>query len=432
MNIFISWSGKQSEEIAKKFDNFLKSVVQTATTFFSVNDIKKGDFWRKKLHEGLDKSSAGIFVLTSENLNSQWLMYEAGIISSHFLNHNIFPILFTDNIAHKETGPLSDFQITKFEKEDIKKLVFDLIEKHDGKLSHEDYLRKEEVFSVLWPKFHRSVRKIKETIQYTSDFNKITLGQNLNPSYSSVLKSISNQLNTTGKSIKNDELNNILLGIYKNLYDSRFHTAPPIDDDTLSYVFYKEIRFELDSCKKNIDRINKGSVGIYQEKVRNFWRDKIMRRIQISLWTTNISPFEGSFGRTNNPDLIKAQAEAIKQRNVKITRVFIYDPRGSEDFNLLKELMKAQINIGIEVRAIPIRVFKEIKGYFPTPIHSEDFMILDNKWLYLTNTDEERVTSTELIGDSWYVDPGIEYSKEIHRQSFLLTLENIEDKIVKI
>ncbi len=43
MKIFISWSGDHSKAIASALNVWLPKVFHSATTFFSEDDIKKGD-----------------------------------------------------------------------------------------------------------------------------------------------------------------------------------------------------------------------------------------------------------------------------------------------------------------------------------------------------------------------------------------------------
>lgn len=49
MKVFISWSGKLSQKIAKELSEWLPSIIQTIEVFYSPDDIKKGENWDSRL-----------------------------------------------------------------------------------------------------------------------------------------------------------------------------------------------------------------------------------------------------------------------------------------------------------------------------------------------------------------------------------------------
>ncbi|TOB16344.1 TIR domain-containing protein, partial [Vibrio parahaemolyticus] len=125
MKIFISWSGDTSRRVAEAIREWLPTVLQTVQPYFTPSDIEKGTRWSSDIAAELDGSMAGIFCVTRENLNSQWLMFEAGAISKKVDQSLVCPILIgMDN--SDINGPLTQFQTTLFEKSDVKRLVFDL------------------------------------------------------------------------------------------------------------------------------------------------------------------------------------------------------------------------------------------------------------------------------------------------------------------
>lgn len=120
MKIFISWSGEKSKEIAEFLKNWIEQIIQVAEPWISV-DIDKGKRWNTEISESLEHSKVGIFCITKENLNSPWILFEAGAISK---SNDSYVCTFLIDINPTDlTGPLSLFQATKYKKDDIFKLL---------------------------------------------------------------------------------------------------------------------------------------------------------------------------------------------------------------------------------------------------------------------------------------------------------------------
>src|SRR5687767_13125889 len=80
-NIFISWSGEPSRKVAEALHGWLPMVIQAATPWMSNSDIEKGQRWGNEIAARLSQIDIGIVCLTPDNLNSPWLLFEAGAIS---------------------------------------------------------------------------------------------------------------------------------------------------------------------------------------------------------------------------------------------------------------------------------------------------------------------------------------------------------------
>lgn len=122
MKVFISWSGERSHAIASALHDWLPSVIQTIETWISDADINKGARWAEKLAAGLEQTHVGIICLTPDNLNAPWLLFEAGSLSKIQQDTYVCTFLFELMPADIQ-GPLAQFQSTKADKEDIKKLI---------------------------------------------------------------------------------------------------------------------------------------------------------------------------------------------------------------------------------------------------------------------------------------------------------------------
>lgn len=157
MKVFISWSGELSRELAEAFRNWLPSVLQVVRPYFTPSDIEKGARWSSHIAQELAESRIGVFCLTRENLSSAWIMFEAGAISKVVGDAHVCPILFGLE-ASDLTGPLSQFQVTQFNKTDMHKLI-SAINEESGEQKLLDQTR-DSVFEMWWPKLENQVAEI--------------------------------------------------------------------------------------------------------------------------------------------------------------------------------------------------------------------------------------------------------------------------------
>lgn len=125
MRVFLSWSGETSRELAEVFRTWLPSVIQAVKPYFSPSDIEKGTKWNSEISKSLDESDFGIIFLTKSNTEKPWLLFESGALSKSFERANVCPIMFGIE-STDVSGPLSHFQLTNFNKREIRQLV-DLI-----------------------------------------------------------------------------------------------------------------------------------------------------------------------------------------------------------------------------------------------------------------------------------------------------------------
>jgi TIR domain len=154
MKVFISWSGQTSKNIAEIFRQWLPTVIQIAIPYYSPDDITKGTRWNSEISLELNESKIGIICLTKDNLESPWIMFEAGALSKNIDNSKVCPILFGLEPTDIQ-GPLVQFQAARFNKEEIKKVVRMInAEGGDNALNSETF---EQVFEVWWPKLSERI-----------------------------------------------------------------------------------------------------------------------------------------------------------------------------------------------------------------------------------------------------------------------------------
>ena len=121
MKLFISWSGSRSKAVAEAFYEWLPAVIHAVKPWFSP-DMDKGSRWNTEISGQLQNSNFGLICLTAENLNSPWILFEAGALSKTLEKTFVCPYLL-DIGPDVLRGPLAQFQSTKFNRDDTKKLL---------------------------------------------------------------------------------------------------------------------------------------------------------------------------------------------------------------------------------------------------------------------------------------------------------------------
>ncbi|MGI4750677.1 MAG: TIR domain-containing protein [Janthinobacterium lividum] len=163
MKIFISWSGNTSKEVAEYLRTWIEQIIQAAEPWISV-EINKGKRWNQEISLKLEESKIGIFCITKENLNAPWILFEAGAISK---SHDSFVCTFLIDLQPTDLiGPLSLFQATKFNKEDVFKLLTTInqsIAKYGGRSLSIETLKS--LFEKFYPELEIKIKQILSIIK---------------------------------------------------------------------------------------------------------------------------------------------------------------------------------------------------------------------------------------------------------------------------
>lgn len=161
MKIFISWSGNKSKNVATYLKSWIEQIIQAADPWISV-DIDKGKKWNGEIINELAESRVGIICLTRENLNSPWILFEAGALSK--ASDSYVCTFLVDVTPTDLTGPLSIFQATKFNKEDLFKLLTSInnnVKSAGGKSLTVENLKS--LFKVFYPQLEEEINNIIST-----------------------------------------------------------------------------------------------------------------------------------------------------------------------------------------------------------------------------------------------------------------------------
>lgn len=148
MNVFISWSGKKSREVALALREWLPSVLQAVKPWMSAEDIDAGARWNAEINKQLESTTVGILCLTKTNQTRPWVMFEAGALAKTLQGTFVIPYLIDLAPAEVEAGPLTQFQIKVANKDDTWHLLLTLNKALTTPLP-EDQLRR--TFEKFWP-----------------------------------------------------------------------------------------------------------------------------------------------------------------------------------------------------------------------------------------------------------------------------------------
>jgi len=162
MDIFISWHGAKSQFVAENLKLWLKMVLQNTNPWISSDDLPKGSRWNPELSSKLERVQSGIICLTSSNLNSNWIHFEAGAKST---SSNIWTLLL--NLDHKNVEyPLAQFNHSNADnKKDFFKMIKAINNSMDTSLEKE-ILQK--TFEKNWDEIETIFKKAS-TIEESKD-----------------------------------------------------------------------------------------------------------------------------------------------------------------------------------------------------------------------------------------------------------------------
>lgn len=156
MQIFISWSGERSKQIAEEFRHWLPEVIQSVRPYFTPDDVSKGQRWAADIAENLQSSQFGLFCLTAENLKAPWLLFEAGAVSKDSRDGRVCPLLFGVDPAQL-AGPLLQFQATPYSRDEIFKFMRAVNVETDAPLNE---IQLKRAFDRCWDELDEKIQAI--------------------------------------------------------------------------------------------------------------------------------------------------------------------------------------------------------------------------------------------------------------------------------
>jgi hypothetical protein len=170
-NVFICWSGHRSERLGGALRTYLPKFIpgllqNPDDSLFMSADIAKGSRWFDEVEKELDSATAGLVCLTREALQSGWIHFEAGALARAVRKNDKRSgrrggALYTYLLGVQPDelrGPLSEFQSTRFDREDTKRFCAAMVTSmHDNAPTRDAW---ESSFDANWQGFADAVKEI--------------------------------------------------------------------------------------------------------------------------------------------------------------------------------------------------------------------------------------------------------------------------------
>ena len=143
--------------MAHALREWLPTVIQSVEPWMSGSDIDQGARWSPEIATQLEQANIGIICLTPDNVLSPSLHFEAGALSKALDKSRVCTYLL-DLDPTDLRWPLADFQATRANKEETKKLLI-TINKALGVQSL-PVERLEKTFDRWWPELEAQITKL--------------------------------------------------------------------------------------------------------------------------------------------------------------------------------------------------------------------------------------------------------------------------------
>jgi hypothetical protein len=166
LQIFVSWSQQRSREVAEAFREWLPKALPGVSPWISSEDITKGRPWFTAISEQLRQSKVCLICVTPENVKSPWLFYEAGGVAHAMQDALTCSYLIGVEPSALSGTPLAQFQATRFDKEDTRRLIRDF----NRQLEHphnEELLQT--AFDRNWTSLQRKLTRVLTSMNKLDD-----------------------------------------------------------------------------------------------------------------------------------------------------------------------------------------------------------------------------------------------------------------------
>jgi hypothetical protein len=112
MKVLVSGSGPRAEGLREYLGRELPSLFPQIE-FISTSEIPDHSQWTPNAYEILREVDLGIFLLSSRNLTSGRMNFEAGAVSLRIEDSRLFTLLTDDTLDVGDLGPFTNFQATR-------------------------------------------------------------------------------------------------------------------------------------------------------------------------------------------------------------------------------------------------------------------------------------------------------------------------------
>jgi hypothetical protein len=148
--------------MAKALADWLPCVVQAVDPWISSKDIDRGSIWFNEIFEQLKDTNFGIVLVTKENQDKPWLLFESGALSKGLAENRICTVLVDLNVRDIDSAsPLRQLNHTTLDRDGVLGLVKTINKKLDsGQLQEK---RLEQTFNAMWAELAEKIEEIQQS-----------------------------------------------------------------------------------------------------------------------------------------------------------------------------------------------------------------------------------------------------------------------------
>jgi uncharacterized protein with ATP-grasp and redox domains len=150
-----------SNAVGKALYDWLPKVLQESDPWLSDIDLSAGDKWFAQITRQVREARLGVFCLTSDNVKSPWVLFEAGAVMAVH-GAKVVPYLFHLDMGALHGSPLSEFQAVLADRAGTLKLVGSINACLTNQL---DTQRLAEVFEKWWPTLEENLSRITSPVR---------------------------------------------------------------------------------------------------------------------------------------------------------------------------------------------------------------------------------------------------------------------------
>lgn len=156
--VFISWSGERSRDIALIWKSLIEDTFDSVNAFVSHRDISPGARGLTTIKAQLDGTSVGIPIVTRDNVGAPWINFESGALSKEVPNAPamVMPCLVDYKDPSELTGPLTQFQAKLLNQDGVEEILSTI-----SRANAIEWQRKKAGFEARWPEFERQFNLYK-------------------------------------------------------------------------------------------------------------------------------------------------------------------------------------------------------------------------------------------------------------------------------
>jgi hypothetical protein len=152
MKVLLCWFSEASKEVSLLLGELLRKDLPFAEVCISAEDIHNGSQWLSEMPGLLEHTEFAILALTSKDVDSPWVLFEAGYLLRAMDGSNV-RVIMVDLAVTGLSAPLGQLEAISTKKEDILKLTHSINQRsleswNQGMTENE----LQNAFEIHWPK----------------------------------------------------------------------------------------------------------------------------------------------------------------------------------------------------------------------------------------------------------------------------------------